>query len=93
MTGQRKKRKKCPTEVIQTATRTHSGITVLFPPLNQYFVSPLSVFVGILFCEAEGPGPLSLTTGLVARNLGLSPPQPSLSLWLETQDPLQAFAS
>ena len=49
------------------------------PPVclsNMYFffllintVSLLSIFVGILFCKAEGPGPLSLTTGLGARIL------------------------
>ena len=37
-------------------------------PLNKYlFASTLSVFVEILFCKSKGPGPLSLTTGLVAR--------------------------
>ena len=35
-------------------------LTALLPPL-------LSVFVGILFCKAEGSGPLWLTTSLVAR--------------------------
>ena len=35
--------------------------------INALFASLLSVFVEILFCNAEGPGPLSLTTNLVAR--------------------------
>ena len=42
--------------------------TVLFFLLvNILLASLLSVFVEILFCKAKGPGPLSLTTGLVAR--------------------------
>ena len=41
--------------------------TVLFFPLNTLLASLLSVFVRILSCKAKGPGPLSLTTGLVAR--------------------------
>ena len=36
-------------------------------PLNKQFASLLSIFVEIIFCKAEGPGPLSLTAGLVAR--------------------------
>ena len=35
--------------------------------INALLTSLLSVFVGTLLCKAEGPGPLSLTTGLVAR--------------------------
>ena len=36
--------------------------------LNKYFfASLLSMFMEVFFCKAEGPGPLSLTTGLVAR--------------------------
>ena len=40
----------------------------LFPP-NKHFASLLSVFVGIHFCKAKGPGPCqwSLVTGLLAR--------------------------
>ena len=42
--------------------------TVLFFLLiNTLLALLLSVFVEILFCKAKGPGPLSLTTGLVAR--------------------------
>ena len=73
--------KKCPVKVIQTAARARPGDclslslpvrlsthTVHFPPPNKYFtVSSLSIFVKILFCTTEGPGPLSLTLGLVAR--------------------------
>ena len=39
----------------------------LFPPNKYLLASLLSVFVEILFCKSKGPGPLSLTTGLVAR--------------------------
>ena len=43
-------------------------ILLFFPLLiNTLFGSLLSIFVGVLFCKAKGPGPLSLTTGLVAR--------------------------
>ena len=42
--------------------------TLLFSLLlNTLLASLLSNFVEILFCKAKGPGPLSLTTGLVAR--------------------------
>ena len=42
--------------------------TVLFPPLiNTLLASLLFIFVEILFCKDEGPGPLSLTTVLVTR--------------------------
>ena len=47
------------------------------------FVSLLSIFMEILFSKGEGPEPLSLTTGLVARV------QCFPSLWLGTQGPLQ----
>ena len=41
---------------------------VLFSLLiNALLVSLLSVFVAVLFCKAERPRPLSLTTGLVIR--------------------------
>ena len=41
--------------------------TLYFFPLNKYFTCVLpSVFVGILFCKAKEPGPLTLTTGLVS---------------------------
>ena len=35
--------------------------------INTLLASLLSVFMGVLFCKAEGPGPLSLIMGLVAR--------------------------
>ena len=42
--------------------------TVLFFLLiNTLLASLLSIFVEILFCKVEGPGPLSLTIGPVAR--------------------------
>ena len=42
--------------------------TILFSLLlNTLLASLLSNFVEILFCKEEGPGPSSLTTGLVAR--------------------------
>ena len=72
-------RKKCLIKVIRAATRVQlSDSLSLRPPvclstctglfflsINTLPVSPLSIFVGILFCKAEGPGPLSLTTDLV----------------------------
>ena len=67
-------------KVLQTATRAqlryslsesahvpiHTYCT-LFLLINNVLASLLSIFVGILLCIAEGPGPLSLTTGLVIR--------------------------
>ena len=45
-----------------------STCTVLFSLLrNTLLVSLLSIFVEIIFCKAEGPGLLSLTTGLVPK--------------------------
>ena len=39
-----------------------------FPFLINALLAPLlSIFVEILFCKAKGSGPISLTTGLVAR--------------------------
>ena len=38
-----------------------------FCPLKHFTTSLLSIFVGIFFCKAKGPGPFSLTTGLVGR--------------------------
>ena len=69
--------KKYPIKVTQTAMRVqlrdspsesayvsvHMYCT-LFPLIN---TSLLSVFVEILFYKAKGPGPLSLTTDLMAR--------------------------
>ena len=54
--------------------------------------SLLSVFVGILFYKAEGPVPLSLTIGLVARIWCSQCCDPASSLWLGKQAPLQAAA-
>ena len=72
--------KKYIRKVIKTATRVQtqrlslsspvclSTCTVLFFLLtNTSLISLLSVFVGILFCIAKGPGLLLLTTDLVAR--------------------------
>ena len=87
--------KKCPIKVIQNAMRAQLSdslpesiqvsihvICTLFLLLNTLLALPLSIFVGIHFFIAEGPRPLSLTTGLVARNWS---PWPSLKLWLRTQ--------
>ena len=35
--------------------------------INTLLISPLSIFVEIIFCKAKGPGPLSLTADLEAR--------------------------
>ena len=43
------------------------GTVVFFLLINSSLFSLFSFFVEILFCKAEGPGPLSLTAGLVAR--------------------------
>ena len=48
------------------------GTVVFFLLINSSLFSLFSFFVEILFCKAEGPGPLSLTTGLEARNSGLN---------------------
>ena len=52
----------------------------LFPLINTSLTSLLSVFVEILFCKAEGPGPLSLTTGRVARVWSFHCCEPAQSL-------------
>ena len=44
---------------------THTVVFFLF--INTLLASLLSVFVEIIFSKARGPGPLSLTTNLVAR--------------------------
>ena len=70
--------KKYPIKVIQTTRSSetlspwvclcvYSHVLYSFFPLNTLLASLLSVFVRILSCQAKGPGPLSLTTGLVAR--------------------------
>ena len=78
----RETRKKYPIKVIRIATRMRprnspSGsahvhiwphtLYSFFLLRNTLLASVLSVLVKILICKAEGPGPLSLTTGLVAR--------------------------
>ena len=88
--------KKCPIKVIQTATRGPliDSLSLSLPEsinTNCIFVPSLilslfSVFVGILFCKAKGSGPLSLTTGLVARIWYYR------NLWLGTEALLQAVA-
>ena len=55
--------------------------------INTSLVSLVSIFVGILFCKAEGPGLLSLTTGLLALTKATW-----LNLWLGMEAPLQAVA-
>ena len=72
-------RNKCSIKEIQIATRVQlrdslslpmclSTLTALFFFLiNTLLASLISILVEILFCKAKGPGPLSLTTGLVAR--------------------------
>ena len=67
-----------------------STYTVLIS-LNKHLLHGLSIFVGILFCKAEGPEAWSLTTGLVARIWG-SHWHNLASLWLGTQAPPQAIA-
>ena len=42
------------------------GTVLFFLRIHTWLAPLLSLFVEILFCKAEGPGPLSLTTGLVA---------------------------
>ena len=52
-----------PSQPVYLSTCT----VLLFLLINSLSISLLSIFVGILFCKAKGPGPLPLTTGLVAR--------------------------
>ena len=75
--------KKCPIKAIQPAMRvrlSNSGTVPLSLPeclstptilffllINILLASLLSIFVEILFCKAEGPRPLSMTTSIVAR--------------------------
>ena len=49
-----------------TCVSTHT-YCILCLQINTVFVSLLSIFVGIFFSKAEGPGPLSLTTGIAAK--------------------------
>ena len=98
--------KKCLIKVIQAATRVQlsnslslrapvclSTQTVLFYfSINTLPVSLLSIFGGILFCKAEGPGPLSLTTDLVTRIWCFHRRNPASVAGWEPQ-PLQAKAT
>ena len=73
--------KKYPIKIIQTAIRMllsnsllepacvsiHTYCILFFLLINTLLASLISIFVEILFCKAKGPGPLSLTTGLVPR--------------------------
>ena len=45
----------------------HTYCILFFLLRNTLLASLISILVEILFCKAKGPGPLSLTTGLVAR--------------------------
>ena len=74
MIGQRKPGISTP----KSNSNCHEGATLtlslsmpvsctISPLINALLASLLSVFVENLFCKAEGPGPLSLTTVLVAR--------------------------
>ena len=96
-------RKKCPIKAVQTTRRMPLWDLLSLPEsthvypcvvpfsllINTLFASLLSLFAGILSCKAEGPGPLSLTTGLVARIWGA---RTKPSLWLGTQAKLQIIA-
>ena len=73
--------KKYPIKIIQTTIRMllsnslpesdcmsiHTYCILFFLLRNTLLASLISILVEILFCKAKGPGPLSLTTGLVAR--------------------------
>ena len=73
--------KKYPIKIIQTTIRMllsnslpesdcmsiHTYCILFFLLINTLLASLISILVEILFCKAKGPGPLSLTTGLVAR--------------------------
>ena len=79
MIGQRKPERNAPYKWFKLPCGHNSGTlplslpkclsicTVLFFLINTSLASLFYVFVQILFCKVEGPGPLSLTTGLVAR--------------------------
>ena len=80
--------KKYPIKVIQTITRAQlrdspfksARVSLFFLLINTLLALLLSVFVGILFCKAEAPGPLSLATDLVARNWCFHRRNPAQSL-------------
>ena len=98
--------KRCPIKAIQTSMRVRLSHSVspwvcLCVQPHVLYIFPLSKYstcfvtfplCEILFCKAEGPGVLSLTTGLVAgiRCFHLCDPAQSLSV---NQAPLQAISS
>ena len=59
------------------------GTVLFFLPIHTWPAPLLSLFVEILSRKAEGPGPLSLTTGLVA---SICPFLSQSSLWLGTKN-------
>ena len=56
--------KDSPSECTSASSHTYCTLLLL---INTSLAPLLSVFVEILFCIVEGPGPLSLTSGLAAR--------------------------
>ena len=55
-------------EPAHVSIHTYCTLFLLTNTYLQHLLAALpSIFVEILFCKDEGPGPLSLTTGLVAR--------------------------
>ena len=56
--------KDSPSECASVSSHTYCALFLL---INTSLASLLSIFVEILFCIVEGPGPLSLTSGLAAR--------------------------
>ena len=77
----------------------HEGVTLSpSPPMCLptrtvllFLVSLLSIFVGILFCKAIGPGHVT-GRGSSGYDSGLSLPRPDLNLWPGTETLLQAAA-
>ena len=77
MTGLRKTRRNAPSKWFKMPRGNNAGLlplslpfylstcTVFFLLIHTSLASLLSLFVGILFCKAEGPEPLSLATALV----------------------------
>ena len=77
MTGLRKTRRNAPSKWFKIPRGNNAGLlplslpfylstcTVFFLLIHTSLASLLSLFVGILFCKAEAPEPLSLATALV----------------------------
>ena len=99
-----KKTQKKYHRIIQTTMRTELSNTpsepvvclstcavLFFLLINTWLASLISIFVEILFCRAEEPGPLSLITGLVNRIWCFYRHNP-VHLWQGTQALLQAIA-